>query len=75
MSPFVGSLRGFVPLFFHHHHAHAMQADYDWALEQLDYAKEQLSLADDMYSKTVWGNRCDQLEDSISDMLSRLEIL
>jgi hypothetical protein len=52
-----------------------MQADFDWLLEQLDYAKEQLSLADDMYSKTVWGNRCDQLEDSISDMLSRLEIL
>ena len=52
-----------------------MQHDYDYLLEQLDYAKEQLSLADDLYSKTVWCNRCDSLENAVHDMLSRLEIL
>ena len=30
--------------------------------DQLDYALEQLALADDLYSRTVWGDRCDALE-------------
>ena len=42
-------------------------------LEQLRadliYAEEQLSIADDLYSRTAWGNRCDALESAILDIL------
>jgi len=37
----------------------------DWLI----YAEEQLSLADDLYSKTAWGNRCDALEAAIVEIL------
>lgn len=39
--------------------------------EQLCYAEEQLDLADDLYSMTVWGNRCDQLEAAYMDEASK----
>lgn len=52
-----------------------MQNHFDSIIEQLDYAKEQLSLADDLGSRSFWSNRCDQLESTVSDMLSNLEIL
>ena len=39
--------------------------------EQLCYAEEQLDLADDLYSRTVWGNRCDALEAAYMDEASK----
>lgn len=35
---------------------------------QLEYAEQMLMCADDLYSRTVWGNRCDALEAAIADM-------
>ena len=52
-----------------------MQSEFDYVIEQLDYAKEQLAMADDLYSKDVWSSRCDQLEATLSDMLGSLNIL
>ena len=39
--------------------------------DQLCYAEEQLDLADDLYSRTVWGNRCDALEAAYMDEASK----
>jgi hypothetical protein len=39
----------------------------DYLKQQLEYAEEQLMLADDMYSKLTWGNRCDALEAALLD--------
>lgn len=39
--------------------------------EQLCYAEEQLDLADDLYSRTVWGNRIDALEAAYMDEASK----
>ena len=39
--------------------------------EQLCYAEEQLMIADDLYSRTVWGNRCDALEAAYMDEASK----
>jgi hypothetical protein len=52
-----------------------MQSDYDYLIEQLEYAREQLDIADSLDSKLTWGNRCDQLEAALSDHLSTLNIL
>ena len=35
---------------------------------QLEYAEEQLMIADDISSKILWGNRCDALEAAIADL-------
>lgn len=43
--------------------------DLEYLRSQLIYAEEQLSLADDSYSKMTWGNRCDSLESAILDLL------
>jgi hypothetical protein len=40
--------------------------DTTYLKQQLEYAKEQLMIADDMYSKLTWGNRCDALEAALS---------
>lgn len=40
----------------------------DYLKQQLEYAEEQLMLADDMYSKLTWGNRCDALEAALLDV-------
>ena len=39
-----------------------------YILKQMEYAKEQLSIADDMNSKLVWGNRLDALDAALADM-------
>ena len=39
----------------------------DYLRQQLEYAEEQLMIADDMYSKITWGNRCDVLEAALAD--------
>ena len=39
--------------------------------EQLCYAEEQLDLADDLHSRTMWGNRCDALEAAYMDEASK----
>ena len=41
---------------------------YDYIMEQMQYAEEQLMIADDMNSKLVWGNRLDTLEDALYDL-------
>ena len=40
----------------------------DYLKQQLEYAEEQLMLADDMSSQLTWGNRCDALEAAIADL-------
>ena len=40
----------------------------DYRKQQLEYAEEQLMLADDMSSQLTWGNRCDALEAAIADL-------
>ena len=45
--------------------------DLQYIHEQLCYAEEQLDLADDLYSRTVWGNRCDALEAAYMDEASK----
>ena len=39
-----------------------------YILKQLEYAEEQLMIADDMTSKLTWGNRCDALEAALMDL-------
>ena len=39
-----------------------------YILKQMEYAEEQLSIADDMNSRLVWGNRLDALEDALYDL-------
>ena len=36
--------------------------------QQLEYAEEQLMIADDITSKLMWGNRCDALEAAMRDL-------
>ena len=54
-----------------------MQADFDWALQRLDEAKDKLRTsklaAPDMVP--YWSARVSELEDLVSDMLSELDIL
>ena len=42
--------------------------DLTYLRNQLEYAEEQLMLADDMTSKVTWGNRCDAFEAALADM-------
>ena len=42
-------------------------SDIDYLRQQLEYAEEQLMLADDMYTKLTWSNRCDALEAALVD--------
>ena len=42
--------------------------DITYLKQQLEYAEEQLMLADDMSSQLTWGNRCDALEAAIADL-------
>ncbi len=39
----------------------------EYLRQQLEYAEEQLMIADDTYTKFTWGNRCDALEAAIAD--------
>ena len=39
----------------------------EYLKQQLKYAEEQLMIADDMYTKLTWGNRCDALEAALLD--------
>ena len=39
--------------------------------QQLCYAEEQLDLADDLASRTMWGDRCDALEAAYMDEASK----
>ena len=39
-----------------------------YILKQMEYAEEQLSIADDMNSKLVWGNRLDALDAALYDL-------
>ena len=39
--------------------------------QQLDYAEEQLALADSMSDRITWGNRCDALEAAYMDEASK----
>ena len=41
---------------------------YDYIMEQMEYAEEQLMIADDMNSKLVWGNRLDTLETALYEL-------
>jgi len=41
--------------------------DITYLKQQLEYAEKQLMIADDMYSKLTWGNRCDALEAALLD--------
>ena len=43
----------------------------EYISQQLDYAQEQLDQADNLYSRTVWGNRCDALEAAWMDEASK----
>ena len=40
----------------------------EYISQQLDYAEEQLALADSMSDRLTWGNRCDALEAALMDM-------
>ena len=42
--------------------------DLEYLNIQLEHAKQQLMIADDMTSKLTWGNRCDVLEAALQDM-------
>jgi hypothetical protein len=44
-----------------------LMSNIDYLRQQLEYAEEQLMIADDMYSKLTWGNRCDALEAALAD--------
>jgi hypothetical protein len=44
-----------------------LMSNIDYLRQQLEYAEEQLMIADDMYSKITWGNRCDALEAALAD--------
>ena len=41
---------------------------HDYIMEQMQYAEEQLMIADDMNSKLTWGNRLDALETALYDL-------
>ena len=41
--------------------------------QQLAHATEQLMIAETMHSQVRWGNRCDQLEAAIADLLAAME--
>jgi len=41
---------------------------YAYIMKQMEYAEEQLSIADDMNSKLVWGNRLDALDAALYDL-------
>ncbi len=43
----------------------------EYISQQLDYAEEQLSLADSMSDRLTWGNRCDALEAAYMDEMSK----
>ena len=45
-----------------------LMSDTDYLRQQLEYAEEQLMIADDMTSKLTWGNRCDALEAALTDL-------
>ena len=34
----------------------------------IEHAEEQLMIADDMYTRTVWGNRLDALENALNEL-------
>ena len=40
----------------------------DYINKQMEYAEEQLMIADDMNSKLVWGNRLDTLETALYEL-------
>ena len=42
--------------------------DLEYLRQQLEYAEEQLMIADDMSSKLTWDNRCDALEAALADL-------
>ena len=44
-----------------------MTDNQQYLLTQLAYAEEQLWLADTMYAKVTWSNRCDALESALED--------
>ena len=43
----------------------------EYISQQLDYAEEQLALADSMSDRITWGNRCDALEAAWQDEASK----
>ena len=43
----------------------------EYISQQLDYAEEQLALADSMPDRLTWGNRCDALEAAWQDEASK----
>lgn len=45
---------------------------FDYIKKNIEYAQEQLMIADDMYTRTVWGNRLDALEDALNQL--RMEV-
>lgn len=42
--------------------------DLEYITQQLEYAEEQLALADSMSDRLTWGNRCDALEAALYDL-------
>ena len=45
---------------------------FDYIRKNIEYAQEQLMIADDVYTRTVWGNRLDVLEDALNQL--RMEV-
>jgi hypothetical protein len=43
----------------------------EYISQQLDYAEEQLALADSMSERFTWGNRCDALEAAYMDEMCK----
>ena len=43
----------------------------EYISQQLDYAEEQLALADSVSDRLTWGNRCDALEAAYMDEASK----
>ena len=43
----------------------------EYISQQLDYAEEQLALADSMSDRLTWGNRCDALEAAYMDEMDK----
>jgi len=46
--------------------------NFQYLTTQLEYAQEQLMIADSIDAKITWGNRCDQLESAIMDMYEKV---
>jgi hypothetical protein len=44
-----------------------VMSNIEYLRQQLEYAEEQLMIADDIYTKVTWGNRCDTLEAALAD--------